>query len=81
MYGEDTVHELRDLIRSRINLGGSVSDETLMRTVEQTFMDWKGGAELTSLQKVRLVRRLFHSFRGLDVLQPLMDDPTVIKQP
>lgn len=77
MYGEDTVRELKGIIRSRINLGGSVSDENLTRTIERTVMEWKGAAELTALQKVGLVRRLFHSFRGLDVLQPLMDDPAV----
>lgn len=74
---EAAVRELRARIRSRLNLSGSVSDETLMRTVEDTVLQWEDGIRLTSSQKVQLVRRLFHSFRGLDVLQSLMDDPGI----
>lgn len=32
---------------------------------------------MTAADKLQLVRRLFHSFRGMDVLQPLIDDPSV----
>ena len=35
--------------------------------------------ELTAAEKRRLVRRVFDSFRGLDVLQPLVDNPGLRK--
>ncbi|MBW7460514.1 CpaF family protein, partial [Paenibacillus sepulcri] len=43
----------------------------------RTVFHWSREHPLTASEKVQLVRRLFHAFRGLDLLQPLMDDPTV----
>ncbi|XEC93848.1 CpaF family protein [Paenibacillus tarimensis] len=74
---EEVVLELRDRIRERIDLSGSVTDEALMNAVERTVFERCRLNPMTSGEKVRLVRRLFHSFRGLDVLQPLMEDPSV----
>ncbi|WP_046233375.1 CpaF family protein [Paenibacillus algorifonticola] len=69
---------LRDQIRSQLDFSGAVTDEELTRNVEQTVFDYcSSGYPLTATEKVQLVRRLFHSFRGLDILQPLMDDPAV----
>ncbi|MUT68064.1 CpaF family protein [Paenibacillus sp. NEAU-GSW1] len=48
-----------------------------MRLVESNVFEWCQSRPLTATEKVSLVRRLFHSFRGLDILQPLMDDPEV----
>ncbi|WP_253944929.1 CpaF family protein [Paenibacillus sp. NEAU-GSW1] len=77
MLTDDTVLSLREQIRSQIDFSGSVSDEQLMRLVESNVFEWCQSRPLTATEKVSLVRRLFHSFRGLDILQPLMDDPEV----
>ncbi|WP_270169240.1 CpaF family protein [Paenibacillus sp. SYP-B4298] len=76
---ERAAHSLRERVRQQIDLGGSVSDQSLMSIIERTVFDWckEQAQPLTSSEQVALVRRLFHSFRGMDVLQPLMDDPTV----
>ncbi|MBJ6361423.1 CpaF family protein [Paenibacillus sp. GCM10012307] len=76
---EDAVSELRKHIRERIDLGGSVSDSALTDMVEQAVFNWcrESGRMMTAGEKLQLVRRLFHSFRGMDVLQPLIDDPSV----
>ena len=71
------VHALRDEIRGQIDFSGAISDERLQHIVEQTVFAWCDSHPLTAAEKVKLVRRLFHSFRGLDILQPLMEDSSV----
>ncbi|MEV5026260.1 CpaF family protein [Paenibacillus sp. LPE1-1-1.1] len=48
-----------------------------MRIVEEIVFEWCERNPLTAAGKVQLVRRLFHSFRGLDILQPLMEDTSI----
>ena len=54
-----------------------LSDERLTNIIESVVFEWARDKPLTAADKHRAVRRLFHAFRGLDLLQPLMDDPTV----
>src|SRR5690606_31875037 len=63
--------------RSKIDFSGALPDDSLMRITEETVFEWCERNPLTAADKVRLVRRLFHSFRGLDILQPLMEDASV----
>ncbi|MGO4543591.1 CpaF family protein [Paenibacillus sp. 2TAB23] len=77
MPNDETVLELRDKIRSKIDFSGSLSDESLLQIAEETVFDWCASNPLTATGKVKLVRRLFHSFRGLDILQPLMEDASI----
>jgi pilus assembly protein CpaF len=74
---DESVLELKNRIKERLDYSGAVSDEQLTAIVEQTVFTWSSSHPLTASELASLVRRLFHSFRGLDILQPLMDDPTV----
>lgn len=69
--------ELRNKVRSRIDFSGELSDGSLLRIAEEIVFEWCEQNPLTATEKVKLVRRLFHSFRGLDILQPLMEDASV----
>lgn len=77
MPSDELVYELRGKIRSGIDFGGALSDEELMEKTEKVVFEWCESHPITVSEKVKLVKRLFHSFRGLDILQPLMDDPDV----
>ncbi|MGN7456495.1 CpaF family protein [Paenibacillus pasadenensis] len=68
---------LREQIRAAIDAGGEIGDDELMRTVERTVDRWEGSVRLVSSERLRLVRQLFHSFRGLDVLEPLLKDDSI----
>lgn len=74
---DEAVLELKNRIKDRLDYSGSVTDEQLTAIVEQAVFSWSSSHPLTASELASLVRRLFHSFRGLDILQPLMDDPTV----
>ncbi|WP_317968304.1 CpaF family protein [Paenibacillus sp. CCS19] len=74
---EQLVLALKESVRRRIDMNGAISDESLRQVSEQAVFEWCAGKQVTAADKAALVRRVFHSFRGLDVLQPLVDDPEV----
>ncbi|MBW7476546.1 CpaF family protein [Paenibacillus oenotherae] len=74
---EEIVLRLKARIREELDLDSAMSDEQFIERIERTVFIWCQDHPLTAGEKLQLVRRLFHSFRGLDLLQPLMDDPTV----
>lgn len=77
MMTEQLVLALKESVRQRIDMNGSISDDRLRQASEQAVFEWCVGKQVTASDKASLVRRVFHSFRGLDVLQPLVDDPEV----
>lgn len=54
-----------------------MSDREFRALIEERVFEWCRSHPYTAAEKLLLVRRLFHAFRGLDMLQPLMDDKTV----
>ncbi|WP_409348207.1 CpaF family protein [Paenibacillus gyeongsangnamensis] len=74
MWTDDAKRSLKQTIQDSFDLGVALSDEQLMERIEQEVFAYSRTSYLTASQKHRAVRELFHSFRGLDVLQPLVDD-------
>ncbi|NCA98634.1 MAG: CpaF family protein [Clostridia bacterium] len=52
-------------------------DKKLRKLILNVVLDHYSGSRLGVLDMQAIVDRLFHAMRGLDVLQPLMDDPAV----
>ncbi len=77
MPTDEDVRQLREAIRAKLDFNGTPSDDKLVHMVEETVFEWSDRHPLTAAEKVKLVRRLFHSFRGLDILQPLMEDDSI----
>lgn len=69
--------ELRGEIRSGLDVTSTMQDDQLMEYIERRVLRDERLSELTSSAKRKWVRRLFDSFRGLDVLQPLIEDKTI----
>jgi pilus assembly protein CpaF len=68
---------LKGQISERLDMSNAVSDEQLVTMIEEAVFAQSGQNYLTAMQKQKLVQRIYHSFRGFDVLQPLIDDPTI----
>ncbi|MEI7024313.1 CpaF family protein [Paenibacillus sp. y28] len=68
---------LREQIRLKLDMTQSESDEVLMERIEADVFDYARLHRLTAGEKHRLVKSIFYSFRGLDVLQPLLEDPEI----
>lgn len=74
---EDPFKSVRDQVRSELDMSASVNNSELMARIEEMVWRRRELMELTAAEKRRLVRRVFDSFRGLDVLQPLVDNPQI----
>lgn len=69
--------DLREAVKSRLSWDASVTDEQLRRLIEAELFRTERVRLMTAAERAAAVSRLFHSFRGLDALQPLLDDPAV----
>ncbi len=74
---EEMFPQLRSEIRSGLDVTLTLQDGQLMEYIERRVLEDHRLTHLTSSEKRRWVRRLYDSFRGLDVLQPLVDDRSV----
>lgn len=74
---EKLVLELRNQVRAGLNLSASTGDEQLLEHIESAVFRRAERERWTAADKRELVRKVFHSFRGLDVLQPFLEDATI----
>ena len=75
-----TVHELariKEGVRSRLAWDEEISDEALRKHIETELFVSERSRRMTAAQRKAVVERVFHSFRGLDALQPLLQDPEI----
>ncbi|MFD2612167.1 CpaF family protein [Paenibacillus gansuensis] len=66
-----------DVIRDLLEDAGSLSDADVLKRVEEAVLGQKESNYMTSSEKKAAVDRLFHTFRGLDLLQPLLEDDSI----
>ncbi|MBB3129594.1 pilus assembly protein CpaF [Paenibacillus rhizosphaerae] len=74
---EELFRELRQEIRSGLDVTSALGNRELMQYIERTVLRRQELRELTAQEKRSLIRRIFDSFRGLDILQPLVDNPAI----
>ncbi|BBI32005.1 CpaF family protein [Cohnella abietis] len=69
--------ELREAVRSRLSWDSSVTDDELRQLIESELFRRERTRRMTAGERNSAVTRLFHSFRGLDALQPLLEDTEI----
>lgn len=69
--------DLKESVRSRLSWDREVSDEDLRKLIEAELFRTERSRRMTAAERKASVSRLFHAFRGLDALQPLLDDEDV----
>lgn len=69
--------ELREAVRAQLAWDASLSDDDLRDLIERELFRHEKAKRMTAAERAAAVSRLYHSFRGLDALQPLLDDPDV----
>lgn len=74
---EEIFAALRSDIRMGLDVTKVMSDAQLLEYIEGYVLNDARLADLTASDKRKWVRRLYDSFRGLDVLQPLVEDRTI----
>lgn len=74
---EQQFQRMRREVRSSLDLTSSAGDEELWLGIERKVLGDPNLEDLTSGERHAWVQRLFDSFRGLDILQPLVDHPDI----
>ena len=77
MIQTEVIQNLKKQIRDKLDLSNSTSDEKLFQQIEYEVFQYAKERYMTAGEKSELVKQIYHSFRGLDVLQPLIDDKTI----
>ncbi|MBP1756146.1 MAG: hypothetical protein H6Q59_2544 [Firmicutes bacterium] len=68
---------LRQRVIREIDLCREVSDEELYETIDRILMNYCKEEYITIREKVQLRREIFNSIRRLDILQELIEDPSI----
>ncbi|WP_366349548.1 ATPase, T2SS/T4P/T4SS family [Paenibacillus amylolyticus] len=74
---EEQFQMMRREVRAGLDLTSSAGDDELWQGIERKVLSDPKLDDLTSGERHTLVQRLFDSFRGLDILQPLVDHPDI----
>lgn len=68
---------VREMVSKRLDLTRNVSDDEIRETISGIIAEESGRKYMSLSEKKEIMESVFNSMRGLDVLQPLVDDPSV----
>ncbi len=71
------IKEVRALVSDRLDLTRDLSDDEIREVISSIIAEKSQEKYLTLTEKKAVMDGVFNSMRGLDVLQPLVDDPSV----
>lgn len=71
------IAQVRKVVSDRIDLTRDVTDEEVQKIIEAVIAEKAKQQYLSIGEKTQIKNGVFNSMRGLDVLQPLVDDPSV----
>ncbi|WP_187119795.1 CpaF family protein [Numidum massiliense] len=77
MIEDDVVKELIVKLRQTLDFVHTTTNEELRQFVEDAVFQYAEEHTLTASRMKWLVDRIYNAFRGLDVLQPLIDDKAI----
>ena len=71
------IEELKEKLIDGIDLSQNISDEELQEMITSMVMDYCSGRRISLKEKMKMSRKLFHSIRGLDILDEILEDDDV----
>lgn len=71
------IREIREIVSGRLDLTRELSDDEIREIISDVIAEKSREKYLSLTEKKSVMDGVFNSMRGLDVLQPLVDDPTV----
>ncbi len=77
MKREELKNLIRDNILSEMDFSRDVDDEEMLARIDRNILKACRNKNIPMEEKIRLRKELFHSIRKLDVLQQLVDDPSI----
>ena len=68
---------IRERVAQRLDLTHNVDDEQIQTVINEVVMEESKRQYMSLNEKKEIMETVFNSMRGLDVLQPLVDDPSI----
>src|SRR5665647_1456293 len=74
---ERVYEALKDEVVGLLRDSMDLTNQQLIELIEEAMFQICRNEPLSVLHKEQMVKKLYYSFRGLDVLQPLIDDQSI----
>jgi pilus assembly protein CpaF len=74
---EEYIAQIQRIVSSRLDLTKDVTDQEIQQVIDSVILEKAKDRYLSITEKTDIRKGVFNSMRGLDVLQPLVDDPSV----
>ena len=71
------IRQIREIVSNRLDLPRNISDDEIREVISDIVMEQSRQQYMSLNEKKTLMEGVFNSMRGLDVLQPLVDDPSI----
>lgn len=71
------IKQIREMVSGRLDMTRNVEDDDIHEVIAEIVMEESRRRYLSLTEKREVMEGVFNSMRGLDVLQPLVDDPSV----
>ena len=71
------IRQIREIVSNRLDLTRNISDDEIREVISDIVMEQSRQQYMSLNEKKTLMEGVFNSMRGLDVLQPLVDDPSI----
>lgn len=74
---QEYIGQIREMVAKRLDLTKNVEDDEIRQVIFKVVAEESKRSYLSLSEKREIMEGVFNSMRGLDVLQPLVDDPTI----
>lgn len=74
MVDDKVITQLMAELRETLDFMHSLDDEEMLQYVEDAVFEYASENKIRAKDVENIIDRIYHAFRGLDVLQPLLDD-------
>lgn len=74
---KEYVVQIQKIVSNRLDLSHDITDGEIKRVIDQVIYEKTKEQYLSINEKTEIKNGVFNAMRGLDVLQPLVDDPSV----
>lgn len=74
---QEYIRQIREMVSRRLDLTRDVDDDEIREVISEIVMEESKRRYLSLGEKKDIMESVYNSMRGLDVLQPLVDDPTI----
>lgn len=74
---QDYIKRVREMVSQRLDMRRNADDDEIRETIAEIVREEARKNYMTLSEKQAVMEGVFNSMRGLDVLQPLVDDPSI----